>query len=384
MRRCFPGNGFAPVLRGGTSPQTFWPLKNLIGKSGGVQLQFCSVSLSWYLVRNHERGAMRPAEEVGNELNSRIADFESASGVKVDDLLKEEIGAGQWLALGESPSNYSHPVVRIERHGELVLMMLAVPASLHNGLADFTNVLMLAHKRAVLSIIRDPKGTYAAEFGGRLRADYQLHTSNEQLFSADEAVFRALRSCVLSLETSLTTLRAAVGRCFKELRAIELRESKKGPDLDVLEAEFGKTLSELRAMTRTPGHLQSICDNIENWAMNDMMSDLFSKEIVRQVTFLGSKISQVEAMMGTFVSDIERAIKRCDDVSKRQMLDAQRRNTYWTSALLLPNLIFAFFGQSFLGDAREGAQFWWISGMVLVVYGIGSTSFLLTRNWRGR
>jgi Mg2+ and Co2+ transporter CorA len=326
---------------------------------------------------------MRPVSEIGSELNSRIADFESTSGVEVDDLLREEIGAGDWLALGESPSNYSHPVARIEQHGELVLMTLAVPASLHNGLADFTNVLMLAHKRALLSIIRDPKGTFAADFGGRLRADYELHTSNEQTFSADEAVFRALRSCVLSLETSLNTLRAAVERSFKDLRAIELREGKKGHDLDILEAEFGKTLSELRAMTRTPGHLRGICENINLWAADGTVSGMFSKELVRQVTFLSAKISQVEAKMGTFISDIERAIKRCDDVSKRQMLDAQRRNTYWTSALLLPNLIFAFFGQSFLGNAREGSQFWWVSGVALVIYGIGSTSFFLSRNWRG-
>ena len=96
------------------------------------------------------------------------------------------------------------------------------------------------------------------------------------------------------------------------------------------------------------------------------------------------KVEQIESVLGTFLLEIERAIKRCDDVSKRQLLDAQRNNTYWTSALLLPNLIFAFFGQSFLGDARDGKLFWWISGLALAAYGAASTYFLLKRSRRLR
>lgn len=325
---------------------------------------------------------MRTASEIGSDLDARIVEFEVASGQKVDDLLKEEVGVGPWLALGEAPANYSHPVARIEAHGSLTFLTLAVPSSLHNGIADFTNVLMLAHSKALLTVIRDPDGTYAADFGGRLIADYSTFQKGERNFTSGEAVFRATRSCVLSLETSLTTLRATVKASFDKLRAIELREQRVGQDLDELEAEFGKTLAELRAMVRTPGQIRDICAKIEHWSQSGGQEGLFQSTLARQAAFLRAKVEQVDAILGTFVSDIERAIKRCDDVSKRELLDAQRNNTYWTSALLLPNLIFAFFGQSFLGDARESSSFWLVSGAVLLVYGVGSTSFLFARNRR--
>jgi hypothetical protein len=337
------------------------------------------MSLSWHLVRNHERGQMRTGAEIGADLDASIVQFESASNQIVDDLLKEELGAGPWLALGEAPTNYSHPVVRIEAHGSLTLLALAVPSSLHNGIADFTNVLMLAHPNALLTVIRDPHGTYAADFGGRLIADFNQYQKGERQFTAGEAVFRATRSCVLSLEASLSTLRATVNPCFVRLRAIELREQRIGSGLDELEAEFGKTLAELRALVRTPSQLHRICNRIEEWSIADDQGGLFSGKLSRQSAFLRIKVDQVDAILGTFIAEIERAIKRCDDVSKRELLDAQRNNTYWTSALLLPNLIFAFFGQSFLGDANDSAAFWWISGLVLMLYGVGSAYFLLTR-----
>ena len=340
------------------------------------------MSLSWYLVRNHEKGIMRHATEIGAELDEKLREMEEKTGVVVDELLMEEIGAGQWLASGEAPSNYSHPVVRLETHGDLTLIVLAVPSSLHNGISDFTNVLMLAHPQALLTVIRDPKETYSAEFGGRLLIDFLAVESGEKSYTAGEIVYRATRSCALSIEASLTMLRASVSGSFGRLRSIELRNQRAGSDVDVLEAEFGKTLAELRAMVRTPIQLLGICRKIEELASNGSRSDLFDEKVVRQVNYLKSKIEQVDAILETFISDIGRAIKRCDDVSKRELLDAQRINTYWTSALLLPNLIFAFFGQSFLGDVRDGTKFWVVSGAVLAVYGVGATIILLRVNRR--
>lgn len=334
------------------------------------------MSVAWYLVRNHEKGKMRSVVEIGAELDEKLSAFETHTGVKIDDLLKEEIGVGPWLALSESPHNYSHPVARIEAHGPLTFVALAVPSSLHNGISDFTNLLILAHPRALLSVIRDPHGTFAADFGGRILSDYLASTENKRVFTTGEILFRAIRSCVLSLENSLTTLRATVATCFDKLRAIELRQVRAGHDFDGLEAEFGKTLTELRSMSRTPGQLHEICEKITNWSQTSEQEKIFDDKITRQAVVLRSKIAQVDAILGTFISDIDRAIKRCDDVSKRELLDAQRRNTYWTSALLLPNLIFAFFGQSFLGDVREGTFFWWISGSFLVLYGLGSFFFV--------
>jgi hypothetical protein len=315
-------------------------------------------------------------------MNEKVKLFQVDTGCEIDDLLQEELGIGPWLATAESPTNYSHPIARIEPHGPLTLVILAVPSSLHNGIADFTNLMMLAHPRALLSVIRDPMGTFSADFGGRLLADYGRHQKQEREFTAGEAVFRAVRSCVLSLEASLSMLKATISGSFEKLRAIELREIRVGQDLDQLEAEFGRTLAELKAMIRTPAQLSEVCNRIEEWSISGEQERLFKDQTARQAGYLRSKIAQVEAILATFISDIERAIKRCDDVSKRELLDAQRNNTYWTSVLLLPNLIFAFFGQSFLGDARDSAMFWWVSGITLVLYGLGSTYFLLSRNRR--
>jgi len=340
------------------------------------------MTISWYLAKNHQGGRARTSTDFGNELSESIAGFESASGTTVDQLLTEELGARNWLGAAEAPSNYSHPVIRAESHGELTLFVLAVPASLHNGIADFTNVMILAHRRALLMVIRDPADAYAADFGGRLLEDFKNHTSGEKVYTAGEGVFRAVRSCALSLETSLSVLRATIDPHLKKLRSIELRQRRVGQDLDEVEAEFGKALAELRAMSRTPQQLVRVCRQIENWSASQSQGGLFEADLERRAVFLNSKLEQLDAILSTLITDIERAIKRCDDVSERELLDAQRNNTYWTSALLLPNLIFAFFGQSFLGDAREGAFFWFVSGSLLVLYGVGSAYFLLRRSRR--
>lgn len=338
--------------------------------------------MAWYLAKNHQGGRIRTSADFGNELSEVIAGFESAAGVAVDQLLIEELGARNWLGVAEAASNYSHPVIRAEAHGEMTLFVLAVPASLHNGVADFTNVMILAHPRALLMVIRDPVGAYAADFGGRLLEDFKNHNTGVKTHTAGDAVFRAVRSCALSVETSLSVLRATIDPHLKKLRSIELRQRRVGQDLDELEAEFGKALAELRAMSRCPQQLLRVCGRIAEWSASRSQGGLFEPGLERRAVFLNSKLEQLDAILSTLVTDIERAIKRCDDVSKRELLDAQRNNTYWTSALLLPNLIFAFFGQSFLGDAREGAFFWFVSGGLLVVYGVGSAYFLLRRSRR--
>jgi Mg2+ and Co2+ transporter CorA len=340
------------------------------------------MSISWYLAKNHHGSQLRTSVDFGSELSESIAGFESAAGVTIDQLLIEELGARDWLGVAEAPSNYSHPVIRAEAHGEMTLFVLAVPASLHNGVADFTNVMILAHPRALLMVIRDPAGAYAADFGGRLLEDFKNHITGAKIYSAGEAVFRAVRSCALSVETSLSVLRATIDPHLRRLRSIELRQRRVGQDLDELEAEFGKALAELRAMSRSPQQLLRVCGRIEEWSASQSQGGLFESDLERRAVFLNSKLLQLDAILSTLMTDIERAIKRCDDVSKRELLDAQRNNTYWTSALLLPNLIFAFFGQSFLGDAREGAFFWFVSGSLLILYGVGSTYFLFRRGHR--
>ena len=47
---------------------------------------------------------MRPANEIGAELDKNLGEVERITGIQIDDLLREEIGAGQWLAAGEAPA----------------------------------------------------------------------------------------------------------------------------------------------------------------------------------------------------------------------------------------------------------------------------------------
>ena len=53
------------------------------------------MSLSWYLVKNHENATMRPAGEIGTELDKKLGEIESITAIQIDDLIKEEIGGLQ-------------------------------------------------------------------------------------------------------------------------------------------------------------------------------------------------------------------------------------------------------------------------------------------------
>ena len=60
---------------------------------------------------------------------------------------------------------------------------------------------------------------------------------------------------------------------------IEQRELRARNDIDSLEAEFGKTLAELRAMVRTPQQLTNVCDRMEELASDGGQSNLFDQKI---------------------------------------------------------------------------------------------------------
>jgi hypothetical protein len=182
---------------------------------------------------------------------------------------------------------------------------------------------------------------------------------------------------------SLATLRGSVNDDLDTLRAIELRQRKVGDDLDFLEAQFGKTLAELRALQRLPTQIEVICGQIIAWGEAGETSQVFNASMARRIRYLMARVRQLEIVTETFIADMDRAVKRGDDVSKRQLLDAQRINTFWTSALLLPNLLFAFFGQSFPNFSGEDALFWRISTALLFAYSGITIVFLARRTRRG-
>lgn len=338
------------------------------------------VSFSWILAKNFEKSSKKEAQTFAAEVEAKVREFEQASGLAIDELLQEEMGVGPWLPFGESPVNFSHPVSRIEAHGKFLFLMFAVPASLHNGIADFTVVSMLAHRNALLSIVRDPA---PSEFGGRLFEIYRKHQDGQLQLGIGDTLIHLLAFCVTSLGMSLATLRGSVNDDLDTLRSIELRQRKVGDDLDLLEAQFGKTLAELRALQRLPKQIEKIIDQIIVWGGEGEESQIFDPSVRRRIRYLLSRVNQLEIVTDTFIADMDRAVKRGDDVSKRQLLDAQRINTFWTSALLLPNLIFAFFGQNFPGYLGETGWFWRISTASLVAYASITLVFLVRRTRRG-
>lgn len=338
------------------------------------------MSFSWILVRNFEKSERKTTEVLRAEVEAGLREFETLCGFAVDDLLQEELGVGAWLPFGESPINFSHPVSRIESHGQVLFLSFAVPASLHNGIADFTVVSVLAHPAALFTIVRDPA---PSEFAGRLYEIYRRHNTNELKLDVGETLIHLLAFCVTSLGMSLATLRGSVNDDLDTLRAIELRQRKVGDDLDFLEAQFGKTLAELRALQRLPMQIEVICGQIITWGEAGETSQVFNASLARRIRYLMARVRQLEIVTETFIADMDRAVKRGDDVSKRQLLDAQRINTFWTSALLLPNLLFAFFGQSFPNFSGEDALFWRISSALLLAYSGITIVFLARRTRRG-
>ena len=340
---------------------------------------------TWVLVRNHEQGAPKDLATLSDEIDAGLLRFEDAAGSRVDGLLREEMGVGEWLVASNAVANFSHPISRIERHGDFILLNLAVPASLSNGIADFTNVTVLAHEDALLMIIKDPQGSYAAEFGGQLLHDFRRHAAADESTSewtVSLVLNRILRSCVVSLEMAISKLRAGVREETRALRRIENNEIQPGTIIDRIEAHFGRVLAELRALRRTPVQMRQIGLEITEWLDDPQIPAWLVELDLRRTRYLDVRLQQLEAMVETFIEDLDRGIKRCDDVNQRQLLEAQKSNTFWTSALLLPNLVFAFFGMSFPDGAREFAWFWWLASAGLGAYGVVTIVYWARRSRR--
>lgn len=339
----------------------------------------------WRNIKNSQKGGHRPREEFVAELDQALSDFERRNGVKVDVHLDAVIGFGG-NDLAERPANYSHPFPRLEDHHTYLFGLLAVPADLAKGERDFTNLIFLATEIELLTIIKDPPDTFAKLFGTNFLRIYDRHAeSGSDLVGPTLA--RLFKYAVDADEHALNTLGLKTERWVNKLDEISSRDLRRlERDLARLTPELLKVHAEVRAMATTTAEMANIVRDVLDPRMitlNDSyVNQLFVTVPQPSLRSLFARARQTESYRRDIEGELDAALQRCDQLREQAQITATHRVTAYGALILVPNLLFDFFGQAFV-DLPMWLQRWgwWLTLGVTVTYWFVQVQILRRRKY---
>jgi len=325
----------------------------------------------WVNIKNSTKGGHRPFADFCRDLDSALEAFERDNRLVVDKEVHSVVGFRGAQEQAELPTNYSHPIPRIEDHGDYLFGYLAVPADTWLGERDFTSLLFLATETDLLTIIKDPPHTYSREFGTVFLNRYNTHRE-----SGSENV----------AETLLAIVRYAVDVNQFVLRGLEVRTRRTVARIDepganpisrsdilaILVPELVFLEVEVRALESLTSETSDVVKSIvgsHNAAGLTQAERVFGSIKPATSQALLARARQVDALRGDLQHSLDSALRRCEQIQEQSLVIATHRVTAFGALILVPNLMFDFFGQAFVdlpGWIREWG--WWLTAGVTLTY----------------
>lgn len=325
----------------------------------------------WVNIKNSTRGGHRPLVDFCKDLDAALEVFERDNRLSVDREVYSIVGFRGAQEQAELPTNYSHPIPRIEDHGDYLFGYLAVPADTWLGERDFTSLLFLATENDLLTIIKDPPHTYSREFGTVFLNRYNTHreTGSEQVGETLLAIVK------YAIDVNQFVLRGLDVRSRRTiLRLDEPRTSaiSRSDVLPVLVPELVFLEVEVRALEDLTRETADVVKEIV--AAHSSHGDTKAKQVfggIKAATTqaLLARARQVDALRGDIQHSLNSALRRCDQIQEQSLVVATHRVTAFGALILVPNLLFDFFGQAFVelpGWIREWG--WWLTAGVTITY----------------
>jgi Mg2+ and Co2+ transporter CorA len=303
------------------------------------------------MVKNSSKGGNRPIAEYQEDLSTAIAAMESECGIRVDDHVLSALGARNFSLTTKKEKSYTHPYPSLSGFGDYVYGCFSVPADIDDGLSDFTNLHFLATPTYLITIFHDPHWVYNSYFGD---AVIKLLEKNDGLTDGDvSTTIVTLLGFVLSaLDHSLEALynrydhyKSRVdGIDENDGRSLEDEVERKYPSIQSLsiEVESLQTVVEATAKIVERFGNGSVQINIAN-----SPNDFFSASDRRTCGAMSVHAGQLVSFQRHLAFQTSQLLGQLDRYQEKALTLATHRITALGAFILIPNLLFDYFGQAF-------------------------------------
>lgn len=320
---------------------------------------------TWINIKNSTKGGNRPIEDFQSDLDSGITTFEKETGLVVDGAVKEAFGARGYFASSLRERTYSHPFPHIVSNGGYIFGCLSVPADIDDGRPNFTNLTFIATDKFILSTIGDPHAVYNPSFGGAIVDQYRRHpdTGNE---SASGTVLRFITFSIAAIDHSMDALSNRLQKNRQEFDRIDQRDGRQVEAENKKRQPIVSTLdTEINALTTVIQQLENITSRVMN---NELVitdesgpRSFFSEAQQRDSLALYLQAARLHAYHENLRFECRNFLQTLSSSRESALAIATHRITAYGAAILVPNMLYDFFGQSWSGMpnwfSNRGLQF---------------------------
>jgi Mg2+ and Co2+ transporter CorA len=264
------------------------------------------------------------------------------------------------------------PFPRIESHGNYVFGMLAAPTSVQDAVADYCVLHFVADFDEIITVLRSSKSfdttSIESDLNGLTDLSEGPNASTGLIFAKAAEVFltcielsaKALKKRVEDDLRGITSVRDSLTYRTDLGALAKLHEKAVKTQTEVLGL---KTLVE-----ETKNLLTAVATNtVDVKRTEDNKSeDLFPQFVEIMVTDLLMRARHLKAIQSNLQDDLDAVFKHHLEMQSVQQTAASKRFTGVLSILFLPQLIVAFFGQSFREAPLYDNQYGWIVSLLLV------------------
>ena len=306
----------------------------------------------WVNIKNSEKGGNKPIERYRDDLEQALVDFEVSQGLQVDSTVRAALGARGSALTTKKDRVYTHPVPHLSNHGSYIFGNISVPADIEDGKSDFTNVLFLATQDYLLTVLTDPSWVFNARFGEAVLNIHQQHEQRGIEPLVSNTLIRLIGVCVASLDHSLDSLNHRFRRFKEKIELINASDGRK------LEQEVDKRYSSVQDLDIEVNSLSTVIEQLELMLRHIedqkiMMSGeesglaFFNEAARKSANGLRVEALHLISYHRALVFDCATLIKKMDRLQEKALTLATHRITAFGAAILIPNLLYDFFGQSF-------------------------------------
>lgn len=307
----------------------------------------------WINIKNSTKGGNRPIVEFQQDLNDGIEEFERHTGLTVNATVKEAFGAEGFFASTLRERTYSHPFPHLVSNNGYLFGSLSVPADIDDGRPNFTNLTFIASEDFILSTLNDPHAVYNPSFGGSIVEQFNNHakTQNE---STSETVLRFITFTIAAIDHSMDALsnrlhknRAEFDRTDRrDGRQIDSENRKRQPIVSNLDTEINSLATVIQQVERITHSVLAT-----NFTINGKTGtqNFFSESQQHAALALYLQAARLRAYHENLQSDCRNFLQLLSSSRETALAVATHRITAYGAAILIPNMLYDFFGQSWTG-----------------------------------
>lgn len=319
----------------------------------------------WINVKNSTKGGHRPYGDYEVEVTRAIDLFEEHIGTFVDYSVRESFGTRGYASSTLKEKTYSHPLPHLTSHGTYIFGSFSVPADIDDGKSNFTNVNFLASADYLVTALNDPHTVYNPFFGDALLNLYDTHSLSGRNCTS-ETIIKLIAFTLSALDHSMDALSNRMLKNSIIFEKIDKRDGRKiGRELEVRMPLISQLNVEVNSLTTIVKRMMLITEKIEQsqvlFQSNEGDKCFFSTLEARYGSGLYLRAARLDAYHSNLQFECKALLDQMSESRESSLTMATHRITAYGAAILIPNMLYDFFGQSWSGMpswfSNRGLQF---------------------------